>query len=70
MDQKYQNESAPIFCYAKCTKNSSKLHNIADLQALTPGRVKKITLYVVYLVYTTTNRISIIYTHDLLLHRK
>ena len=26
-------------------KNSLKLRNIADLQALTPGRVKKITLY-------------------------
>ena len=26
-------------------KNSLKLRKIADLQALTPGRVKKITLY-------------------------
>ena len=45
MYQKYQNESAPIFCYAKKYKNCSKHLNIADLQALTPGRVKKITLY-------------------------
>merc|ERR1739836_186086 len=29
----------------KMYKNSLKLCNIADLQALTPGRVKKITLY-------------------------
>ena len=36
IDQKYQNESSPIFCYV--------LRNIADLQALTPDRVKKITL--------------------------
>ena len=28
----------------KMYKNSLKLRNIADLQALTPGRVKKITL--------------------------
>ena len=38
MYQKYQNES-------KKYKNCLKLLNIADLQALTPGRVKKMTLY-------------------------
>ena len=43
--QTCQNESVPfIFCYAKCTKT-------AYLQALTPGRVKKITLYN-YILYT------------------
>ena len=45
VDQKYQNESAPIFCYVKSTKKSLKLPNIADLQALTLGHVKKMTLY-------------------------
>ena len=34
MYQKYQNESAPIFCYAKSTKNCLKLLRIADLQPL------------------------------------
>ena len=32
MDQKYQNESVPIFCYAKSAKDCLKLLNIADLQ--------------------------------------
>ena len=41
--QTYQNESAHILL-CKMYKNSVKLCNIADLQALTPGRVKKITL--------------------------
>ena len=41
MDQKYQNESAPIISYAKCTKNCLKLYNIADLQPLTESKEKK-----------------------------
>ena len=48
--QTYQNESVPIFCYAKCTKTAeNSIIHIADLQSLTPGRVKKVTLYI-YLI--------------------
>ena len=42
--QTYQNENAHILL-CKMYKNSLKLHNKANLQALTLGRVKKITLY-------------------------
>ena len=45
MVQKYQNEIAPIFYYGISTKTNEKDLKIPDLQALTLGRVKKITLY-------------------------
>ena len=45
MVQKYQNEIAPIFYYGISTKTNRKYLKIPDLQALTLGRVKKITLY-------------------------
>ena len=45
MVQKYQNEIAPIFYYGISTKINEKYLIIPDLQALTLGRVKKITLY-------------------------
>ena len=44
MVQKYQNEIAPIFYYGISTKTNKKDLKIPDLQALTLGRVKKITL--------------------------
>ena len=44
MVQKYQNEIAPIFYYGISTKTNRKYLKIPDLQALTLGRVKKITL--------------------------
>ena len=46
MVQKYQNEIAPIFYYGISTKTNEKDLKILDLQALTVGRVKKMTLYV------------------------
>ena len=45
MVQKYQNESAPIFYYGKSPKTSRKHLNIPYLQALTLGRIIKMTLY-------------------------
>ena len=45
MVQKYQNEIAPIFYYGISTKTNEKDLKIPDLQALTLGHVKKITLY-------------------------
>ena len=45
MVQKYQNEIAPIFYYGISAKTNEKDLKIPDLQALTLGRVKKITLY-------------------------
>ena len=45
MVQKYQNEIAPIFYYGIITKTNEKDLKIHNLQALTLGRVKKITLY-------------------------
>ena len=44
MVQKYQNEIAPIFYYGISTKTNEKDLKILDLQALTLGRVKKMTL--------------------------
>ena len=44
--QKYQNESAPIFYYGKSPKTSRKHLNIPYLQALTLGRIIKMTLYI------------------------
>ena len=38
----------PYFAMQNVQK-SLKLRNIADIQALTPGRVKKITLYIQYI---------------------
>ena len=46
MVQKYQNESAPIFYYGKSPKTSRKHLNIPYLQALTLGRIIKMTLYI------------------------
>ena len=43
---KYQNEIAPIFYYGFSTKTNEKDLKILDLQALTLGRVKKMTLYI------------------------
>ena len=45
MVQKYQNESAPIFYNGKSPKIIIKHLKIPDLQALTLGHIKKITLY-------------------------
>ena len=45
MVQNYQNEIAPIFYYGISTKTNEKDLKILDLQALTLGRVKKMTLY-------------------------
>ena len=45
MVQKYQNEIPPIFYYGISTKTSEKDLKIPNLQALTLGRIIKITLY-------------------------
>ena len=44
MVQKYQNEIPPIFYYGISTKTSEKDLKIPNLQALTLGRIIKITL--------------------------
>ena len=49
MVQKYQNEIAPIFYYGISTKTSEKDLKIPNLQALTLGRIIKITLYLINL---------------------
>ena len=46
MVQKYQNEIPPIFYYRISTKTSEKDLKIPNLQALTLGRIIKMTLYV------------------------
>ena len=48
MVQKYQNEIPPIFYYRISTKSSEKVLKIPNLQALTLGRIIKITLYMKY----------------------
>ena len=45
MFQKYQNEIPPIFYYGISTKTNEKDLKIPDLQALTLGRIIKMTLY-------------------------
>ena len=45
MVQKYQSEIAPIFYYGISTKTNEKDLKIPDLQALTLGRIIKMTLY-------------------------
>ena len=45
MVQKYQNEIPPIFYYGISTNTSEKDLKIPNLQALTLGRIIKITLY-------------------------
>ena len=45
MVQKYQNEIAPIFYYGISTKTNEKDLKIPNLQALTLGRIIKMTLY-------------------------
>ena len=47
MVQKYQNEIAPIFYYGISTKTNEKDLKIPNLQALTLGRIIKMTLYYV-----------------------
>ena len=46
MVQKYQNEIPPIFYYGISTKTNEKDLKIPNLQALTLGRIIKITLYI------------------------
>ena len=46
MVQKYQNEIPPIFYYGISTKTNKKDLKIPNLQALTLGRIIKMTLYV------------------------
>ena len=46
MVQKYQNEIPPIFYYGISTKTSEKDLKIPNLQALTLGRIIKMTLYI------------------------
>ena len=53
MDQKYQNESAPIFCYAKSRKYCLKLLIIAVLQPPDWIQRKKNTLYFVWILRLT-----------------
>ena len=48
MVQKYQNEIAPIFYYGISTKTNEKDLKIPILQALTLGRIIKMTLYNTY----------------------
>ena len=45
MVQKYQNEIAPTFYYGISTKTTEKDLKIPNLQALTLGRIIKMTLY-------------------------
>ena len=52
MVQKYQNEIPPIFYYGISTKTSEEDLNIPNLQALTLGRIIKITLYNSALIHT------------------
>ena len=47
MVQKYQNEIPPIFYYGISTKTNEKDLKIPNLQALTLGRIIKITLYII-----------------------
>ena len=56
MVQKYQNEIPPIFYYGISTKTSEKDLKIPNLQALTLGRIIKITLYMrIYFMWGITN---------------
>ena len=47
MVQKYQNEIPPIFYYGISTKTNEKDLKIPNLQALTLGRIIKMTLYII-----------------------
>ena len=47
MVQKYQNEIAPTFYYGISTKTNEKDLKIPNLQALTLGRIIKMTLYII-----------------------
>ena len=69
MVQKYQNEIPPIFYYRISTKSSEKVLKIPNLQALTLGRIIKITLYIphsflelayIYLVFFTPNTVTFV----------
>ena len=65
MVQKYENESATIFYYGKSPKTSRKHLNIPYLQALTLGRIIKMTLYII--LYSTNSNF---YFHIKLGHDK
>ena len=56
MVQKYQNEIAPIFYYGISTKTSEKDLKIPNLQALTLGRIIKITLYKHYSLHNPAKK--------------
>ena len=64
MVQKYQNESAPIFYYGKSPKTSRKHLNIPYLQALTLGRIIKMTLYNAKLLGQKFLRTAVLATGD------
>ena len=49
MVQKYQNEIPPIFYYGISTKSNEKDLKIPNLQALTLGRIIKMTLYLPFI---------------------
>ena len=51
MVQKNQNEIAPIFYYGISTKTSEKDLKIPNSQALTLGRIIKMTLYISIILY-------------------
>ena len=55
MVQKYQNEIPPIFYYGISTKTNEKDLKIPNLQALTLGRIIKMTLYNGAWVQNVTN---------------
>ena len=59
MVQKYQNEIPPIFYYGISTKTSEKDLKIPNLQALTLGRIIKITLYNTHQCPQKTFRLSL-----------
>ena len=59
MVQKYQNEIPPIFYYGISTKTSEKDLKIPNLQALTLGRIIKMTLYI--LLWNDVERTEIIF---------
>ena len=63
MVQKYQNEIPPIFYYGISTKTSEKDLKIPNLQALTLGRIIKITLYKQNFIYSQST-INAIYMLD------
>ena len=61
MVQKYQNEIPPIFYYGISTKTSEKDLKIPNLQALTLGRIIKITLYYKRITYYSDSMYNLSY---------